>query len=1316
MSILKRRCVIAWLLHLVLAGLLVPATAFADYFFVDSTTDAVDAAPGDFLCADANGNCTLRAAVMEANALAGADTIKLGANTYRLTLPGNAEHAAASGDLDILGPVTIEGLNPVSTIIDGGGIDRIFEIIDAGNVTLTQLTVRNGVAGFNTPGYFVNFAGGGIFNVGSSSSVTLDEVEVHNNNAVTGGGIFTMFSTMTVNQSTVFGNFATAGSGGGIVEGLAGFLNIYNSTISGNMATLHGGGLVTSNNAPILNNVTLTNNVADSDNDGNGDGGGIQQGIAAPRLSNTLLAGNFDSGGEAPDCTGGITSLGYNLIGNDTGCSITASSGDQIGNNASPLDPLLGPLGDNGSSTLTHMLLNGSMALDSGNPALPGTGGGACESLDQRNIDRTLLAPCDTGAVEQTPSQGMDFTVNSLVDQVDAVIGDGLCETAPGNMVCTLRAAVQESNALPGRDRIILPAGHYMLTLPGITENASATGDLDISDDLDITGADSASTRIDANNIDRVFETSGSSDFSISGVTIENGSAPGGQNGGGIFHQSSGILTASECVIADNTAASGGGIFTVAFNRIVVDNCVIDNNTATTYGGGIANFTFSIATISNSTLSGNSAQVGGGLMNSFLSSATILSSTISDNQANYGGGISTYFGSGQVTMTNSTVSGNRATLNGGGINVSSSDTVKLRNTTVTNNRAMGMADGGGIASGGTVTLRNSIVAANMDDGGEAPDCSGVLTSEGYNLIGNDAACTLSTSTGDLIGDNITPIDPLLGALTDLGGPTLSHALLSGSPALNAGNGAVPGSSGSSCETVDQRGVDRLLNTPCDMGAVESILADLSASVSDSEDPVLSGGALDYTVNISNAGPDTANSLVLTSTLPSDTGFVAASGGGWNCIPAAGLITCSKASLAPGASSTLTISINAPSDSGTFSHSISVSAATTDLDTENNSSSESTTVNAAPLVSTSASTSYILGGVPIFIAPDAVVSDADDTHLVSASVQISSGFVAGEDELRFTDTSTISGNWNSVTGLLSLNGLDTLAAYQTALQSIGYANIGAAPVTGTRNFNYQVSDGDAVSPVTTSAMIISLPSGSTGSTVSTPPPPIADPPGTEITLEESGEPVDAPEYDEGPTEQSEDASTTNTSDITSSPQTSDSQPATRTQYSFQAPPRAGGSPLNIADTDQEKATQGRQSPPATPGDEHYTYLATLTGSKALWTQLDSMKQQMNMAAEAESEQEKIMIGTAKGVSLFLFAGAVNWYLKAGSLLASLLSSVPLWAPFDPLPILSLSRQERDRRRSEAEKQKRLEDRDQHPVGSLLDEQGDNPETSEIEDER
>jgi CSLREA domain-containing protein len=377
------------------------------------------------------------------------------------------------------------------------------------------------------------------------------------------------------------------------------------------------------------------------------------------------------------------------------------------------------------------------------------------------------------------PAYAATFTVDSTADVVDAIPGDGTCATAGGD--CTLRAAIQETNALAGADTVNLPSDTYSLTIPGADEDAAATGDLDITDDLTITGADAATTIIDGRSRDRVFHISPLSigtAAQISGVTIRNGrEVYGGHVGfdgsGGGIHNSRGDLTLADSTVTENWADLGGG--------------------------GITN-SGSSATLTNVTVSGNPAAAGGGVHNN--GTLTMTNVTVSGNSATevgtgYGGGIFNEFAGG--ALTNVTVSGNTAASGGGGIsNIQGS--ITLTNVTLSGNTAPYY--GGGISNFGDLTLANAIVA-NSSSGG---DCYGIVISAGHNLD-SDSTCGLA-AVGDLPNT-----DPLLGPLQDNGGLTFTHALLPTSPAIDAGDDTA-------CPATDQRGAVRPQGAACDIGAYE----------------------------------------------------------------------------------------------------------------------------------------------------------------------------------------------------------------------------------------------------------------------------------------------------------------------------------------------------------------------------------------------------------------------------------------------------------------------------------------------------------------
>lgn len=136
------------------------------------------------------------------------------------------------------------------------------------------------------------------------------------------------------------------------------------------------------------------------------------------------------------------------------------------------------------------------------------------------------MRPINAAPIPAAPA-ALTFTVNtSLADAVDVNPGNGICETAPGNNACTLRAAVMEANISPGMDTIVIPAGTYYLTIPSTAENYALNGDLDLTDNVIIIGAGAAETIIDGNRDvtnGRVFEIFSGVYVHMSHLTARNG-------------------------------------------------------------------------------------------------------------------------------------------------------------------------------------------------------------------------------------------------------------------------------------------------------------------------------------------------------------------------------------------------------------------------------------------------------------------------------------------------------------------------------------------------------------------------------------------------------------------------------------------------------------------------------------------------------------------------------------------------------------------------------------------------------------------------
>ena len=147
--------------------------------------------------------------------------------------------------------------------------------------------------------------------------------------------------------------------------------------------------------------MTIAGNTAGAKNESSPGGGGIaNKKPSTTTIANSIIAGNRDVGGKAPDCRGALLSVGYNLIQNSDGCKIKGT----LTGNVTGKDPKLGALANNGGPTQTMALLPGSPAIDAANAAKPGSGKGACELTDQRGQPRAVSGAgkpiCDMGAYE----------------------------------------------------------------------------------------------------------------------------------------------------------------------------------------------------------------------------------------------------------------------------------------------------------------------------------------------------------------------------------------------------------------------------------------------------------------------------------------------------------------------------------------------------------------------------------------------------------------------------------------------------------------------------------------------------------------------------------------------------------------------------------------------------------------------------------------------------------------------------------------------------------------------------------------------------
>ncbi len=412
---------------------------------------------------------------------------------------------------------------------------------------------------------------------------------------------------------------------------------------------------------------------------------------------------------------------------------------------------------------------------------------------------RAILLLVIVVMARQGLASAVTFTVDRFDDAVDAAPADGFCSAVGGG--CTLRAAVMEANVTVAPDVIALPVGELRLDLLSGPDDQSF-GDLDVTQDVTITGAGMRETTILAATGDRVFEVF--SGFSlIQDLTVRGGVAA---SGGGLLVHPPAQVGCGRCLLIDNRATgNGGGAHVLAGAALTLGDSIVAANDAAGAGGGVHSSGF--LSLNGSRVTRNRAGgAGGGIhLTGAGSSLSSSQSTIDANAAlEDGGGIAVQ--SGGLGLINSTLSGNRGSR-GGGLFLSGAVSSNLLGVTVASNTAL--LEGGGIwvSADSAILVFLTLLADNTAPSG--PDCMDTAFENDYNLVENPAGCTGATSSL-----NVTGLDPELGPLANYGGATPTQELLStASPAWNAGP-ATCGVSG------DQRGHPRPLDGQCEIGATE----------------------------------------------------------------------------------------------------------------------------------------------------------------------------------------------------------------------------------------------------------------------------------------------------------------------------------------------------------------------------------------------------------------------------------------------------------------------------------------------------------------
>lgn len=473
-----------------------------------------------------------------------------------------------------------------------------------------------------------------------------------------------------------------------------------------------------------------------------------------------------------------------------------------------------------------------------------------------------------------------------------------------------------------------------------------------------------------------------------------------------------------------NSPYSGGAVVNLG-TLLVVDSTLSDNRTWPYSGGAIQNL--GALSVASSIFSGNSAAFGGAILNG--GTLSVAGSTFFQNFAEHEGG-AIYNGLTISAIRNSTFSANTSTWGGAILNASLIGSIT--NTTFAFGEASHTGDrGGGIYNSSDaqiLELSSNIVAESMGTAPRDISNAGTIVSASNNVIGiGDGSGLTNGVNGNQVGSLAAPLDPLLGPLADNGGPTFTHALLAGSPAIDRG-------SNPAALATDQRGPGfaRVSGAGTDVGAFELQMADLSVTKVGTPDPVVAGASLAWTVTIRNSGTIAAEMAQLSDPLPAGTTFVSvAAPADWSCstpaVGAHGTVSCSIASLPVGSA---TFTIVAAVDGGTplgtvLSNTATVTSATPDPDSADTTATATTTVGSPALLSATKVVSgrFAPGGnvtYTIVLAnagPGAQVDNFDNelVDVLPAELELVSASATSGTAVATTGTNTVTWNGSILAG-------------------------------------------------------------------------------------------------------------------------------------------------------------------------------------------------------------------------------------------------------------------------------------------------------------
>ena len=683
---------------------------------------------------------------------------------------------------NVAGPLTRNRANPGN----GGAI----HLTGAGDSRIQGGSVRSNQAALE---------GGGLWN--GTGTMTVQNVAISRNTAFGdgaddgGGGVFNAGGTVRITGGSISRNVASgaSGSGGGIHN--RGILSVAGTSITNNTANRAGGGIEDVGEGigtppfdVALFSTTLTDVTLSGNNAGMspGNGGGFHSGGGKARIRGGSVTGNVAVEG------GGLWSSGSMTVRNTsiTGNTATGDDADHGG----------GGVFNQGGLTV---LLNTTVRNNSATGA-SGSGGGVFHNGGSTRIQGGTIE----GNTASRAGGGLEAATGGAVALADVDFTGNSTGSAPGNggavhvtagTVTAVGGTVSGNTAASEGGGFWSNAGFTMRVEGTTFTNNTAAGD-------DATNGGGA-----------LFNNGGM--LVVENVMIMNNSATGTSgSGGGVFNDG-GMLAIIASTIEGNTAnRAGGGVETAGGNVEITDTDINGNDagTAPGNGGGVHIGGAAVVNVTTSRFDGNTAVEGAGLWNSGSGKAVVLGTSFMNGSATRGGGVYQSGTAGRMDVRQSLLASNSASTRGGGMFVEGGE-VTVSNTTLSGNTAnegAGVAQvagriqvssatvalnqaatrgGGARILGGTFAVGNTIFFSNAAPQGAT--CFGSIVSRDYILFDTRTGCTVASGTTR----NSIQASAMLEPLADNGGPTMTHASMPGSPAID--NGQAP-------EAVDQRGFTR----------------------------------------------------------------------------------------------------------------------------------------------------------------------------------------------------------------------------------------------------------------------------------------------------------------------------------------------------------------------------------------------------------------------------------------------------------------------------------------------------------------------------